>query len=408
MIWIVSWRNVWRNKLRSAVIILSVSLGVFAGVFTLAFYNGMGIQRINSAIRTEVSHIQIHTESYMEKGEIGSFLHSTDSIIETLSAINEVKSISTRVIANAIINSAEKGGGIRLVGIDPGMESQVTDISMRLVEGNYLEKPVKGSPVILGKKLAEKLGVKTGSKLVVGLLDISGQPVYQQFRVSGIFRTASNAFDEVNVFVPSGDVRQMAGMPENSAHEIVLLVSANELAEKVSLQLKSIHPGLNIKNWKEAMPELEYLEESLNYYMYIFIIIILLALGFGIVNTMLMVVLERVRELGMLMAVGMNKRRIFSMIMLETIFLSLTGGIAGVIAGTVVCEVYKNHGIDLSGLYGEGFAELGYDSVIYTVIHPDMIAGITALVLLTGIISSVFPARKALELNPSEAIRTDV
>jgi putative ABC transport system permease protein len=156
------------------------------------------------------------------------------------------------------------------------------------------------------------------------------------------------------------------------------------------------------------MPELGYLTETMDLYMYIFIIVILFALGFGIVNTMLMAVLERIHELGMLMAVGMNKIIIFKMIMLETVFLSLTGGVIGIFAGLVVSQIYSTKGIDLSGLYGEGFAALGYDSVIYTVIQMKMIIGVTLLVIFTGIISSAFPALKALRLNPAEAVRTDV
>ena len=120
-----------------------------------------------------------------------------------------------------------------------------------------------------------------------------------------------------------------------------------------------------------------------------------------------MVVLERVKELGMLMAVGMNKRRVFSMIMLETVFLSLTGGLIGLALGTGFSEFFKNRGMDLSGLYKEGLEAMGYDAIVYPEILPEMILIVTILVILTGIIASVYPALKALKLNPAEAIRTE-
>jgi ABC-type lipoprotein release transport system permease subunit len=319
-----------------------------------------------------------------------------------------VLTASKRLIVNAIINSAEKGSGVKLVGIVPENESKVSDINDRLVEGEYLKEIKRGRPIVIGKKLSEKLDIKTGSKLVVGMLDIHGQPIYNQFRVGGIFKTASNVYDESTVFINYEDLIMMSGVPEGSAHEIAVYMGTTENSAPVAQVLKSEFPDMNISEWHQIMPELGYLTETMDFYMYIFIIVILFALAFGIVNTMLMVILERIHELGMLMAVGMNKIRIFKMIMLETVFLSLTGGLLGILAGIFVSYIYSIKGIDLSGLYGDAFAALGYDSVIYTVIQMKMIIGVTFLVILTGIISSVFPALKALRLNPAEAVRTDV
>jgi ABC-type lipoprotein release transport system permease subunit len=408
MIWLISWRNVWRNKLRSSVVITAVSLGVFAGVFSMAFYKGMAIQRIKSAIKTEVSHIQLHNPAFEKVDEILNYLDSADIRLNYIRAKNGVEAASKRLIVNAIVNSAEKGGGIRLFGIDRENEAKVTDIKNRLVEGIYLENLKRGNPIVIGKKLADKLGVRIGSKLVIGMIDSKGQPVYNQFRVGGIFKTVNSFYDETLAFINYEELRQIAGLPEGSAHELAVYLGGTENSVLLVDLLKSEFPNLDVKEWNEILPELGYLSESMDFFMYIFIIIILLALGFGIVNTMLMVVLERIHELGMLMAVGMNKIRIFKMIMLETVFLSLTGGVIGIIIGSVVSEIYKTRGIDLSGLYGVGFSALGYDSVIYTVIQVDMIIGITSLVILTGIVASVFPAVKALGLNPAEAIRTDV
>ena len=388
--------------------ITAVSLGVFAGVFTMAFYRGMANQRLKSAIKTEVSHIQVHNPAFMKVDELDNYMDSADYRIETIRKQTGVEAVSKRMMVNAIITSAEKGSGVKLIGIEPSNEAKVTDIKIRLTEGEYLEKIKRGRPIVIGKKLAEKLDVKPGSKVVAGILDIHGQPVYNQFRVGGIFKTASNYYDETNVFLQYEDLSSMAGLPDGVAHELAIYMGSIESSSLLAQNLKLKFPDLDISEWNQIVPELGYLTETMDLYMYIFIIIILLALGFGIVNTMLMVVLERIHELGMLMAVGMNKIRIFKMIMLETVFLSLTGGVIGIFVGLAVSQIYSIKGIDLSGLYGEGFAALGYDSVIYTVIQLKMILGVAFLVILTGIISSVFPALKALRLNPAEAVRTDV
>jgi ABC-type lipoprotein release transport system permease subunit len=305
-----------------------------------------------------------------------------------------------------MINSAEKGGGIRLVGIEPEKEALVTDIKTRLVDGSYLEPVSRGKPILIGEKLAGKLDVKPGSKLVVTCLDLNFQPVYYQFRVGGIFRTVSTAYDESIAFINRSDLLEITGLPPDAAHEVAIYLSSGEASGPYASELDNALPNLTAQEWHEVMPELGYLTETMDLYMYIFMLVILLALGFGIVNTMLMVVLERIKEIGMLMAVGMNKRRIFGMIMLETVFLSLTGGVIGIALGSAVSLHFANTGIDLTALYGEGLASYGYDAFVYTAITPGMVITTTLLVVLTGILASVYPARKALKLNPSEALQT--
>jgi putative ABC transport system permease protein len=249
MIWIVSWRNVWRNKLRSGVVISAITMGVFAGVFTMAFYRGMANQRIKSAIKTEVSHIQIHKPEFMKVDELDLFIDSADAITEFILQQPEVVGASKRILANAIINSAEKGSGITLVGIVPVDESMVSDIKNRLVEGEYLEEIKRGRPVVIGNRLSEKLGLKIGSKLVVGLLDLHGQPVYNQFRVGGIYKTASNVYDETTVFIKYEDLIMMLGLPESSAHEIAIYLGTTENSAPLASTLKKEFPDLNISQW---------------------------------------------------------------------------------------------------------------------------------------------------------------
>ena len=407
MIWSIAWRNIWRNKLRSSVVITAIALGIFAGVFSMAFMRGMANQRLDSAIKTQVSDIQVHTAAFTRVNEIKNYFTGSDTLLQDIDTIPGVVASSRRIMVNAMINSAEKGSGVKLYGVEPRIESQVTDLHDKVIDGNYLDSLKTGRPILIGQKLARKLSVKTGSKLVVGMLDAHGYPVYYQFRVGGIFKTASTPFDESNAFVRYSDLRKITGLPDNSAHGIAVYLKDPDISGKVASAIRTIRPDLNVREWFQIMPELSYLTETMDYYMYIFIVIILLALGFGIVNTMLMVVLERVKELGMLMAVGMNRRRIFGMIMLETVFLSITGGIAGIMIGTAAAVYFHKAGLNLSGLYGEGFSALGYNSVIYTVVLPQMIVMTAGLVILTGILASIYPALKALKLNPADAIRTD-
>ena len=163
---------------------------------------------------------------------------------------------------------------------------------------------------------------------------------------------------------------------------------------------------LTVQTWEEISPVLKMMNEMTVQYSMIFVIIILLALSFGIINTMLMAIMERVREIGMLMAIGMNKVKIFLMIMLETVFLSVTGGILGLIISWVVVEITASTGIDLSGI-ADGLNSMGYSSFLYPELEFVYYAFIGLLVVVTAIFASIMPARKALKFNPVEAVRHD-
>jgi ABC-type lipoprotein release transport system permease subunit len=159
-------------------------------------------------------------------------------------------------------------------------------------------------------------------------------------------------------------------------------------------------------NWKQIQPELAMMTDMVQKMYAVFMVVILAALAFGIVNTMLMVVLERTKELGMLTAIGMNKRKVFRMIMLESVFLSLVGGVVGMIVSQVMIAVSAKNGINFSN-YQEGLEAMGYTSHIYPAISTSFFLTVTVLIIITGILSSIYPALKALKLDPADALRTD-
>lgn len=405
MIISISWRNVWRNKLRSAVIIIATTLGITAGIFSAAFYKGMADQRIEKAIMTELSHIQVHKPEFRNSNEIKDYIRNSDQLNEKISNIPGVKGVSNRIVIFSMASSAETGSGVKIIGIDPEKEKLTTNIYEKIIEGEYFGLKRKNQ-VVIGDKLADKLKVKINSKIVITLLDVDNNITYGAFRVVGIFNTVNNAFDEATIFVQDKDLAKLINFPSNACHEIAILASSNEEVNKVALEVEAKAKNLEVKTWLQLSPEMSYLSEAMDLFMYIFIIIILFALLFGIINTMLMVVLERVKEIGMLMAVGMSKLRIFMMILLETVFLSLTGGVFGVIVGVLISKQFETTPIDLS-IVGEGFTDMGYDPFVYTSIDYPLLVNVTILVIITGIIASIYPALKALKQDPSEALRSE-
>jgi len=406
MIWAISWRNIWRNKLRSAIIITAIAIGIFAGVFTWAFYRGMVAQRVQSAIITESSHIQIHHKNFLVDPDQKFFIRGIDSIAAIIDTLQGVKAVTQRLLVSAMISSAETGAGVRIVGITPERERKVTNTYRKITQGSYFESNRK-TPIVIGEKLAEKLSVKLRSRVVLTLQTINGTLTSGLFRVEGIYKTSNSAYDELNVFVRNDDISSLINLDDRSGHELAILLDNNEQLEQIAGIIRQDFPDTDTKTWKEIMPEVSLVEESMDISMYVFLGIILLALIFGIVNTMLMAVLERVKELGMLMAVGMSKVRVFLMILLETVFLSLTGGIIGIITGYIVTVIFNRKGIDLS-MFAEAYEKVGYESVIYPVPNLDIDLKVTLMVLITGILAALYPAWKAIQLKPAEALHMDI
>ncbi|NQU85177.1 MAG: ABC transporter permease [Mariniphaga sp.] len=406
MIWSIAWRNVWRNKVRSIVMIVAISLGLFAGVFTMAFMQGAVDARIESATKSELAHLQIHAPHFLDNNETGLYISDVNQLVNNIENIETVKAASPRLVAEPFIMAAHGTGGGKLIGIDTEKEKNVTDIWEHIIEGTYLEKTSRMPPVLIGNKMATKLKLKIGSKIIVQMVDLNGDLSSKGFRVGGIYKTSNTTYDETHFFVRYEDLQTQLDITENTAHEIAIVVDNGNEAIIVKPKIQNVSGENDVQTWKELSPEMSLLTDSMDQYMYIFILIILLGLCFGIINTMLMAVLERVKEIGMLMAVGMNKRRVFWMIILESVMLTLTGGILGILIGSGITKIFETTPIDVS-MFSEGLEKYGFATQIYTSLQTETIITITILVIITGLLSAIYPARKALKLNPAEATRTD-
>jgi ABC-type lipoprotein release transport system permease subunit len=247
---------------------------------------------------------------------------------------------------------------------------------------------------------------RSRSKMTLTFLDKEGMQTGAVFRIAGIYDIKNSMYEMSEVLVKKGDLAMLTGIGPNDYHQLIVRLEDLERTEEVSARLKEKLPGLEVMNWKEIQPDLAMMTEMVQKFYVIFMVIILAALAFGIVNTMLMVVLERTKELGMLTAIGMNKKRVFNMIMLESVFLSLVGGVVGIIVSQIVIGTTARKGINFTS-YAEGLEAMGYPAHIYPVISASFFITVAVLIIMTGVLSSIYPALKALKLDPAEALRTE-
>lgn len=402
MIAIIAWRNLWRNRARSLIIIVSVALGMWAGSFINAIYYGMGQSRMRIAIDHEVSHIQIHHPAFGDDQE-ARYNMDADSLRAALENRPGVRAFSLRSVASGMLATTSGSRGIRVNGVDPAAEQATRNLAGFVRQGDYLN-PEQRNRVLVSTKLAEKLKLDIGNKIVVTLLDTAGAITSGAFRICGLYQSENAPLDELNIFVVKADLDRLIGSA-GRAHEAALLLSEDETLMPVYSDLKQTLPRLKVERWQELSPETDLILSSLDIYTLVFMAIILLALSFGIINTMLMAVLERTRELGVLMAVGMNKWRIFGMVVSETVLLAIIGAPVGLLAAWATVHWLNRTGIDLSILMGEVMRDFGYATIIYPELPWHNVIQTLELVLIAALLAAVFPAWKALRLRPVEAIR---
>lgn len=399
----IAWRNVWRNRLRSLVVIGAIILGIWAGVFVSGFSFGMNAQRTRSMIENNLSHIQVHHPQWKEEKKLQYWLDDPEEVITTLEESGQVKTFSSRILINGMVASARYSSGVQITGIDPEKETALTGLSNKIDSGEYISDEGR-NPLLIGRALAEKMKVKPGSKVVITFTDEEGTIISSAFKVKGIYSSTSGQLEKMQVFVRNSDLRSLLGR-DAGIHELAMLLNDPEQVEPFKDQLQGVFPDRDVRSWRDLSPELAYADELMATMLYIIIGIIMLALSFGIINTMLMAVLERRKELGMLMGVGMSKTRLFFMILFETVLLALCGGPLGILLGYITIARTRATGIDLE-IFGQGLKSMGIDSVIYPDVVSSFYFGTAALVVGMALISSLWPARRALKMNPVEAIRT--
>ncbi len=399
----LAWKNIWRNKKRSLIILTAIALGLWAGLFSVAVMFGSWETTVNSTIERNLSHIQIHTKEFKDENLISHFIPDGNEIADEINNREEIKGVTARLLIEGMASSPSSSRGVNILGINPEAESSVTTITRDIIDGEYFQG-IKRNPIIIGEKLADKLGLKLRSKIVLSFQSVDTTLIYAAFRIAGIYKTESSQFDEGHVFTRKSDLYKIMES-EPIVNELAIRLNNTEQLDSTYAVLNQQYSSLVVETWKDLAPELAMMYDYLIIELEIFLAIIMVALLFGISNTMLMSVLDRVREFGVLLAVGMKRIRVFLLIMIETVILSMFGGIIGMILGSVTIWYFSGIGIDLT-IFSEGLAQYGMPTILYPVLPLYFYGVLTIMILATAFFAAVYPSIKTMKLRPAIAIRT--
>ncbi|MCL5268874.1 MAG: ABC transporter permease [Bacteroidetes bacterium] len=402
MIGRIAWRNILRNKRRSLILVVSVMIGVIAMILTDAFSVGMMQQMLTNQIGADAGYIQIHKKGYQLDPVLKNSITDTVPVSRVLAKDSSSCNISERLRTFGLVSSAYNSAGVSIVGIVPEEETNVTTIHNHIVEGSYLSN--KPGDILISTATAEKLRVGLGDKVVIMASRLDGSIGSEACRVTGIFETFDSGFNQTHVYIPLETAQQMLDAPGRVSEFVVNPVDAKK-TDPIAVRLESELPSeLEVLTYKQMLPILVMQIQLYDQTIYIFYAIIAIALIFGIINTMLMAVMERTHEFGIDMAVGMSNRRIFRMILTEAFYLGIAGTALGLIVSAAVYIPLSHSGWNLA-MFSESLNSLGVGTTIYPVLGVSSLVNTTVIIPVVAVIGAVYPALRAVKLQPVEAIR---
>ncbi len=397
----LAWRNLWRNHRRTIIMISAVTIGVWAMIFMTALMRGMVNDMLRDGIQTLPGHVQIHHPAFRDDPSINNLVPATETEINTAFGDQDFKAWASRVKVPAVITSERESRGITLLGIDPAAETSITFVAKDIVEGRFLEDATD-SGVVIGAKLADKLDTRLGKRIVLMSQDPDNEIADRGFRVVGIFDSDLDRHEETFVFADKVTIQRMLGI-EDRVTEVVFLGQDYRNVEPLLQKVSALAgPDFDVKPWYELDRYLGAMLKIMDGFVLVWVIVIFLALSFGLVNTLVMAVFERIREIGLMLALGMKPSSIVGQVIVESLLLLCIGLALGNVCAWLTVVPLKD-GIDISGV-AEGMEMMGATSILY----PDLQLGdvITAnvVVLVLGFLASLSPAWRASRYQPVEAI----
>ena len=406
----LAWRNLWRRKRRTLITAFSVA----GGILLSTVFTGSGDYTYTNIIETSAAmgfgHITVEAEGYNDTPSLHKRISGVEDIRRALLATPQVTAAAVRVTGMAMFASAAKSVGGVFFGLDPAVETPEINMYLRAITKGGLPADPSSRDLVVGEKMAEKLKIKIGRKLVYTVTDVNGEIVSEVGRVAGIFRTGVEEVDGAVCLIPIGRARSVVKYAPDEASLVAVFIKDQRKVNHVraELEARTLKPGMEILTWQKTQSDVNGLIEvdrKSNYVSQLFVGLLIAA---GVLNTLFMSVLERKREFGIMMAVGLAPGRLFALVILESLYIALTGLVMGVIITSPVFYLLYHYGLDLRSFVEDGYA---IGSVLVDPVLKVRLFRESAVMILCGvfgltILAGLYPAWKAGRENPVDSIKT--
>ena len=397
----LAWRYLWRNHRRTIIMLGAITIGVWAMIFMTALSRGMVEQMIEDGISALPGHVQIHHPEYLDDPSILNRVPLGDEELFARFADAGLVAWASRVKVPAVITSERESRGVTLLGIDPAAERSFSFVDYDDVEGRFLEGP-DDTGVVIGAKLADTLETRVGKRVVLMSQDPDNEIADRGFRVVGLFRANMPAYEESYVFVGKATAQKMLRIGPSTTEVVFVGDDYRDVEPTYEIVSAAVGDGVDVRRWYDIDTYLGTMLRVMDGFVLVWVVIIFLALSFGLVNTLVMAVFERVREIGLMMALGMKPGMILGQIVIESLLLLAVGLAIGDALAWVSVKAIED-GVDISAV-AEGMEMMGAASVLYPKLFLKDVVLANVVVLILGFFASLSPAWRASRYEPVEAI----
>jgi ABC-type lipoprotein release transport system permease subunit len=401
----IGWRNLWRHKRRTLITAsaMGVALGLCMALMCLT--DGMYDMMEDLMVRQTLGHVQVQHPDYAARQQIYDTVPDAEATLSKLEALDESEGASGRLYAYGLAASEVTSVGARYAGIDPVRNQVVTDMTKRVVEGRFLGQEPAGEAVI-GHEMAKELEIGLGDELVFLTQAADGSTANELLTVVGVFRTGLAEMDKGGAYLHLADMQRLLELPDQ-VHEILVIGADLEAVGLKDQVVGVLADGAEAKTWQEGNPQVATMLGMRDASSAVFFLIVMGVAALGILNTMLMSVLERTRELGVLRAVGLTRAKMMGLVVIESVQLAVVATIAGLGLGGVLDWLLVEYGINYATGDGQGMTWSGivFDPRIKGSVQLDPIITIVVMLFFVTVVASLWPAWRAARLKPVDAMR---
>jgi ABC-type lipoprotein release transport system permease subunit len=405
----MAWRNLWRRKRRTFITILSIGFGVLLSVTFTGIADDSYTMMIDTSAIMGLGHVTIEPKGYNDTPSLDKRLSNTTGIKARLLQMQGINNAFVRIMGQTMQASANKSIGGAFIAIDPNAESGENNLFVRsIVQGQlFSDKDVQGA--VVGVRVAKKLNLTLGKKLVYTTTDVNGEIVSEIARVTGIFQTGVSEVDGSMILLPIDRVRKVLSYKPEDATMVSIVIKDQRRSGEIRDMVRSAlnNSNLDVLSWRETQSEVASiitLDKAGNRIIQVLIGLLIAA---GILNTLLMSVMERTREFGVMMAVGMSPFTLFRLVIMESIWFGLLGLMLGVIITVPWYAFMYYHGIDFSGMIGTDYSASGVliNPLVKIILYRESATWILIALFTLTILSGIYPAWRAGRVPPVESLK---
>jgi ABC-type lipoprotein release transport system permease subunit len=397
----MAWRNIWRNRRRTLVTVGAMTLALLILVLYTGLVEGylQGMER--NILDLELGDIQIHAGDYLDRPSIYTLIKDPDSFLNELNASGY--SASARLLGGGLVAAGDSSAGALLRGVDIEQDAQVSEINRHVVQGEWLD-PGDPQGVVLGRRLAQTLVVKPGDELVILSQATDGSMANDLFAVRGVLQSVSDGTDRAGIFLTAQAFREFFVLPEG-AHQIIVRRPQQVELEAVEGDVRRMASELDVKTWRELVPTLASLMDSTRSIIQVMFFVVYLVIAILILNAMLMAVFERVREFGVLKAIGVSPERVLTLILIESALQTGLAILAGLTLSIPGLWYLATAGINIGRMGGMSLMGIAMNPIWYAVVTPATFMGPVLMLIIMVLIAVLYPALKAARITPVQAMR---